>query len=150
MLDFHIELWRLSQCRKDKINVYLAYVHIRTNTWDYSVYYFHFSSLSCMALLYRKEEMFNLFVLFYLFPHFNCHSSFSWAIGTALFFLLSVCVFLRFFRKYLNNGNSIPWWSSTNRKNKIKYEQWRIAKTEQKWFLWLKLKVNIDETQAHS
>lgn len=42
MLDFHIELWRLSQCRKDKINVYLAYVHIRTNTWDYSVYYFHF------------------------------------------------------------------------------------------------------------
>lgn len=127
MLDFHIELWRLSQCRKDKINVYLAYVHIRTNTWDYSVYYFHFSSLSCMALLCCKEEIFNLFVLFYLFPHFNCHSSFSWAIGTALFFLLSVCVFLSFFRKYLNNGNSIPWWSSTNRKkNKI----WTMKNSE--------------------
>lgn len=122
--------WTNEKTQHTKLMSRWYYVHIRTNTWD--ILSFNSTSLmfiillSSFALCYNMKIIFNLFILLYLFPHFNCHSSFSKAIGNTFFPFFMV--FLSYF--FLSFFNEM-------KKKRRHNKQWNgIDFIDREWLRW--------------
>lgn len=89
-LDIRIGLRRLNQCTRIKkkmktklMSIWLMFTLEQTRGTILHIFHL-FGSLSLALCGRRKIISFNLFALFYLFPHFNCQSSFSSALSLSL------------------------------------------------------------------